>query len=193
MAALSACPELAIVGTSGVSRDEFIRGARSGPQVAIVCVGVSHVPALAFVSAARSHRPRVECLVLFEPPIEPAAVEGLIRSGARGILPESASASDLVRASRAVAAGGVVLAPGITDLVLDWASLAQQQSFAPGLESLDVEILSLLADGLSAPQVSRALSIDLRSIQASLRLSKRVLGASSQHRAVAMALSQGII
>lgn len=126
-----------------------------------------------------------------------AALLAGIRGGARGYLLKDVSLEVLAEGIRAVAAGGSMLRPAISDQVLK--GLAR---IPAGFERIDlgdpltpreVEVLRLMAGGYSNREIAQALRTADGTVKnhASSILSK--LGVRDRTRAVLLALERGLI
>jgi DNA-binding NarL/FixJ family response regulator len=120
-----------------------------------------------------------------------------IRAGARAILVKTDPPSDFIRAIRAVAVGDAMLAPPIAGLVLD--RFASQVP-APETESLamlsrlskrELEVLRLLAEGQSTPQIAAALSINETTVKSHVHHLLQKLALRDRCQAVAFAYKFG--
>jgi DNA-binding NarL/FixJ family response regulator len=105
--------------------------------------------------------PRVLILTTFD--LDDYVYEA-IRAGASGFLLKDAPAGELVHAVRVVAAGDALLAPSVTRrLIAELAQRREPVAVAPqGLDELtprELEVLRLIARGMSNAQISRELVI----------------------------------
>jgi DNA-binding NarL/FixJ family response regulator len=120
-----------------------------------------------------------------------------VRAGARGYLLKDVSLEQLTDAIRAVAAGGTVIRPAVTERVLrglehmprDFEALSPPDP----LTKRELEILRLMAGGYSNREIAEALGTAEGTIKnhASSILSK--LGVRDRTRAVLKALERGYI
>jgi DNA-binding NarL/FixJ family response regulator len=91
------------------------------------------------------------------------SVAAALRVGARGYLLKGAGQEEVLSAVRTVAAGGAVLGAGM-------ARALTGPSGGSGRAGLDLtaresEVLALLAEGLSNPEIARALGVSLKTVQ----------------------------
>lgn len=120
-----------------------------------------------------------------------------VKAGARGYLLKDVSLEVLTDAVRAVAAGGSVVRPAVTERVLRGFQRTQRDFDALNppdpLTKREVEILRLMAGGYSNKEIAEALGTAEGTIKnhASSILSK--LGVRDRTRAVLKALEQGYI
>jgi DNA-binding NarL/FixJ family response regulator len=92
------------------------------------------------------------------------SVTAALRVGARGYLLKGAGQEDVLAAVRTVAAGGAVLGAGMAG------ALTRAGPGGPGRAGLDLtaresEVLAMLAEGRSNPEIARALGVSLKTVQ----------------------------
>jgi DNA-binding NarL/FixJ family response regulator len=109
-----------------------------------------------------------------------------LRAGASGFLLKDATAEELVAAVRTLAAGDAILAPGVTRRVIEAFGSAPRpdtrlESRLSALSAREVEVLRLLAGGLSNAEIARELFVSdatakthVSNVLAKLRLRDRV-------------------
>lgn len=119
-------------------------------------------------------------------------VEGAIKAGAISYLLKDVSAEELADAIRAAAAGKPTLAPEAAQVLIQ---ATRKPARKPGFDLTDreLEVLSLMADGLNNNQISEKLfiSVSTTKFHVSSILSK--LGVASRTEAVAYALKNKIV
>ena len=113
-------------------------------------------------------------------------VKRALDAGACGALIKDTPHTKLVAAIRAVAKGKRVISPEIQQNV-------SSQSAAPELSARQLEILKLVADGLTSKAISDRLDIGPDGVNAHLRTIFSKLGASSRSEAVALALRKHLL
>jgi DNA-binding NarL/FixJ family response regulator len=109
-----------------------------------------------------------------------------LRAGASGFLLKDATAEELVAAVRTLAAGDAILAPAVTRRVIEAFGAAPRpdsrlEARSTALSSREVEVLRLLARGLSNAEIARELFVSdatakthVSNVLAKLRLRDRV-------------------
>ena len=113
-------------------------------------------------------------------------VKRALDAGASGALIKDTPHTKLVAAIRAIIKGKRVISPEIQQ------NLAEQ-SAAPELSERQLEILKLIADGLTTKSISDQLEIGPDGVNAHLRTIFSRLGASSRTEAVAIALRKHLL
>jgi DNA-binding NarL/FixJ family response regulator len=118
-----------------------------------------------------------------------------IQAGAVGYLVKDCSIDDVVAAIRLAASGESVLSPGLASSMLaDVKKSADQRSGdAPVISAREEEVLQLVADGLSLPEVAAALFISVKTVKNHLASIYSKLDARDRTQAVLRAVRMGII
>jgi DNA-binding NarL/FixJ family response regulator len=118
------------------------------------------------------------------------AILEAITAGASGYLLKAAPEAEILAGLRSVASGGTVMAPAIA------AALARgirQQQAAPRLSDREREVLALVAQGLSNPEIGRRLHVTEATVKTHLLHAFEKLGVSDRTRAVARAMELGLL
>jgi DNA-binding NarL/FixJ family response regulator len=122
-----------------------------------------------------------------------------LRAGASGFLLKDVQPAQLVDAIRVVARGEALLAPSVTRRLLDRfaASLPSGEERAPArLESLtarELEILRLLADGLSNAEIAERLFLGETTVKSHVSSILRKLRVRDRVQAVVLAYQAGLV
>jgi two-component system nitrate/nitrite response regulator NarL len=123
---------------------------------------------------------------------EPEQVYAALASGAAGFLTTDADARELCDAVTAVARGRTVLSPGLETGVAGEIRLRSRTS-GPVMTVRERETLVLIAEGMSAPEIGRALHLSTATIKTHLRHIYEKLGVSERAAAVAEAMRRGLL
>ena len=115
-----------------------------------------------------------------------------LRAGARGYLTKDADASELCDAISAVARGRTVLAPQLQAGIAGEIRLRAVHE-RPFLSDRESEILKLVADGLTAPEIGRRIHLSTATIKTHLQHLYDKLGVSERAAAVAVAMRRGLV
>lgn len=118
-----------------------------------------------------------------------------LRLGVLSLLPQSATAEELLPAVVAAAAGLVVLHPDALDSLLPLPSNGRTLPTAPiqALTPREVEVLGMLAEGLGNKAIARRLSISEHTVKFHVSSIFTKLNASSRTEAVTLGARQGLI
>ena len=119
-----------------------------------------------------------------------------IQAGAVGYLVKDCSIDDVVATVRLAASGESVLSPGLASSMLaDVKKTAPRgvNGEAPVISAREEEVLQLVADGLSLPEVAAALYISVKTVKNHLASISTKLDARDRTQAVLRAVRMGII
>lgn len=124
---------------------------------------------------------------------------GALRAGAAGHLPENATADELVAAVRVVAAGDVVVSPGLTRALID--AVRDQRAIgsnAPGnrlgtLTGRERDVLTAVASGDSNAEIADRLSIAPTTVKSHVSNILTKIGARGRVQAVVFAYESGLV
>ncbi|MDX8052207.1 response regulator transcription factor [Lentzea sp. BCCO 10_0798] len=111
-----------------------------------------------------------------------------IESGATGYLLKDAPPDDLAAAVRTAAAGRTTLAPTVADRLLNRMRMPDA-----ALTRREIEVLALVADGLSNRAIAARLHLTEGTVKSHLARSYTKLGVDSRTAAVATAIDIGLI
>ena len=124
----------------------------------------------------------------------PHFFQDAIAAGASGYLLKAAPAEELIAGVRAVAAGQTVLAPSIAVRLVTRAGAGpESERTAPRLTAREAEILSLVAEGLSNPDIAVRLVIGESTVKTHLLHVFEKLEVGDRTRAVTRAMELGLL
>jgi two-component system nitrate/nitrite response regulator NarL len=184
-------PELELVGQVANGREALEAIGAEQPDVAVIdrtLTGLSGVQVLNAVERD-GFRTRV---VLMAAQADPHEVYAALAEGAAGYLTKEADARELCDAITAVARGRTVLAAELQAGVAGEIRLRAPRD-RPVLSDRELETLTLIAEGLSAPQIGRALHLSTATVKTHLQHIYEKLGVSERAAAVAEAMRRGLL
>ena len=188
VAALSDQVDFEVVGSAGSGEEAADLAGYLMPDVVLLDLelpgisGIETIPRIALASPAT----RVLVFTAYD---TDERVIGAVQAGARGYLLKGASTEEIARAVRGVVAGEAVLSPHLA------AKLAAALRAPPGsrLTNREREVLGLIASGLAAKQIARALGISERTVKFHTASILRKLDADNRAQAVAVAAKRGLL
>jgi DNA-binding NarL/FixJ family response regulator len=188
--------DITIVGEAGDGDEALSVIAREKPDVVLLDVRMPKKNGLDVLRELKSTNtvPPIILLTTFD---DDEALLAAVRAGAKGYLLKDVSLEQLTEAIHAVAAGGTVIRPAVTERVLrglehmprDFEALSPPEP----LTKREIEIVRLMAGGYSNREIADALGTAEGTVKnhASSILSK--LGVRDRTRAVLKALELGYI
>jgi DNA-binding NarL/FixJ family response regulator len=141
--------------------------------------------------------PRVLILTTFD--LDEYVYDALC-AGASGFLLKDVTAERLFEAVRVVAAGEALLAPTVTRrLISEFARLRPHAAAAPSTDGLatltprETEVLRLVAEGLSNPEIAARLVVTEETVKTHVSRVLAKLGLRDRTQAVVMAYESGLV
>lgn len=167
--------------------------AATRPDVALVDLQLPDRPGVDVVSdlAALAEPPAI--LVLFASG-ERADVLAAVRAGASGYLTKSATRAELLAAVEETARGEAVFSPGLAALVLGELRRAGRDGATPEVEltAREIEVLRLVATGMSYRDIADSLVISHRTVQNHVQSTLRKPHLHNRVQLARYALEQGL-
>jgi two-component system nitrate/nitrite response regulator NarL len=145
--------------------------------------------AVAGIAAAEALSTKV---VIFSASVGPGAVYAAIAAGARGYLSKEASEEEIGDALAAVERGSVVLSSAAQAALADGVRSREARG-RELLTSREAEVLGLIADGRSAPEIATELNLSTATVKSHLGTLYEKLGVSDRAAAVAAAMRAGLL
>jgi DNA-binding NarL/FixJ family response regulator len=164
-ALLQGAPEIELLGdaTTGKAAIELIQ--RTMPDVAVIDISLPDISGLEIARCIAETCPAVKLLALTVHE-DRAYVQLLLQAGVRGYILKRSAAEDLVRAVRAVAAGGVFLDPEVADKALaDTARNGSSSSEKEHLSQRESEVLKMTAQGFSNKEIAARLDVSIKTVE----------------------------
>lgn len=118
-------------------------------------------------------------------------VHGVLEAGAIGYLLKNVSADELANAIRAAHAGKPTLSPEATQALIN--KVTTGEDIGADLTKRELEILTLLVEGLSNREIAERLVISISTVKFHVSSIISKLGAASRTEAVAIALQNNLV
>ncbi|MCP2329305.1 DNA-binding NarL/FixJ family response regulator [Hamadaea flava] len=187
-AVLETEPDLVIVAEAATAEAAVARASEGDVDVVLMDLqfgrGMTGAEATAAITA-QPGGPRVVIVTTYDTDADTLPA---IEAGASGYLLKDAAPEDLAAAVRTAAAGRTTLAPAVADRLLH-----RLRSPAMALTRREIEVLTLVADGLSNQAIAGRLHLTEGTVKSHLARVYAKLGVDSRTAAVATAADQGII
>ncbi|GAA5115891.1 response regulator transcription factor [Haloechinothrix salitolerans] len=187
-AVLDAEPDFEIVDEVATAEDAVARTAADGIDVVLMDLrfgdGMDGSAATATITA-RADAPQVLVLTTYD---TDADILAAVEAGAAGYLLKDAPPEELAAAVRTAAAGRSALAPAVANRLM-----ARMRSPGTTLSRRELDVLRLVADGLSNQQISAALFLSQATVKSHLVHIFAKLDVDSRTAAVAAATKRGLL
>ncbi|MFF4416709.1 response regulator [Streptosporangium sp. NPDC001559] len=192
---IETAPGIEVVGEAADGRQVLTAARQLRPDVLLMDIAM---PGLDGLSAARQlledpEPPKIIMLTTFNTDDN---LHASLRARVHGFLLKSSPAEQLIEAVRVAAAGGAVIDPAVTPRVIDSFATQSQPVPAPELATLtprELEVLRLLADGMSNPEIARDLRIGEVTVRTHVGHILRKLSLRDRIHAVVFAYEAGVV
>lgn len=188
VAVLGEEPDLDVVGEAGNGAEALALVPRLEPDVVLMDLRMPVMDGAETTARLRSMPSAPQVLVLTTYDTD-ADIVRAVEAGARGYLLKDAPTSLLTDAIRRAARGETVLAPPVAARLAD----RLRAPAAPDLTAREVEVLGLVARGMSNAQVGRQLFIGEATVKTHLLRAFAKLGVQDRTAAVTEAHRRGLI
>jgi DNA-binding NarL/FixJ family response regulator len=164
---LSTTADIEVVGTAGTADEALAIVELDPPDVVLMDLNLPGSSGVEATRRVREIAPATAILVVTMVD-DHDTVYAALAAGARGYVLKGASGQEIIAALRTVASGGSVFGAGVATRLLTPARTPPTTTLMPPGESLtarEQEVLTLLADGSSNPQIARVLGLSLKTVQ----------------------------
>jgi two-component system nitrate/nitrite response regulator NarL len=185
-------PDLELVASAADGREALARIRELVPHVAVLDL---RLPALDGVRVLEAlGRDRVPTrVVLLSALSDPELVYRAVQAGAAGYLRKEADREAILDAIAAAARGRTVIDPELQAGLFEQIRLRAREEERPVLTPRERQVLTLIADGLSAPQIAARLIVALPTVKTHQARLYEKLGVSDRAAAVAEAMRRGLL
>jgi DNA-binding NarL/FixJ family response regulator len=183
-------PDMAVVGQASTGEDIIELAESLHPDVVVMDIAMPHLDGLEATRQIVANCLDTRVLVLSAHQ-DSEHVIPLLEGGATGYLPKTVSLKELLDAIRATSRGESVLPPSVASVVVKHFTGDIDQEGKISLTAREMEVLKLVADGLTNDQIAQSLHLSTRTIEAHLTHIYNKLDVSSRTEAALLAVRQG--
>ena len=191
--------DITVIATAANGEEAVQQSLEHRPDIVLMDIRMPVLDGIAatrqICAAAGDAGPRVLVLTTFD--LDEYVYDAL-QAGASGFLLKDAPPETLFEAARVVAAGDALLAPAVTRrLIAEFARLRPPQRTRPddlnALTRREIEILSLVAAGLSNHEIAHRLVLSNETVKTHVSHVLRKLGLRDRAQAVVAAYETGLV
>ena len=196
---LEAEPDIRVVGEAADGRSAVDTVRRTRPDVALMDIRMPELDGLKAAERILSDRDLATAVLMLTTFDRDEYIYDALRIGASGFLLKDAPADRLLDAVRVAAAGDALLAPSVTRRLIE--QFARAAPPPPGtvpdaldeLTGRELEVLRLLARGLSNAEIAAELVLGENTIKTHVANVLRKLGLRDRVQAVVLAFESGLV
>ena len=185
---LEAEPDLTVVGEAGSGEEAVVQARALEPDVILMDLRMRDLDGVGATERILADDRRVKVVVLTTYETD-ADILRAVEAGASGYLLKDASRADLANAIRAANRGDTVLAPSVAGRLVNRVRRPATQS----LSVREVEVLALVAKGLTNADIGRKVHISEATVKTHLLRTFGKLDVSDRTAAVTTAMSLGLL
>jgi DNA-binding NarL/FixJ family response regulator len=166
-ALLRSTEELEVVGEAADGEETIALATELQPDVIVMDLRMPRIGGIEATRQISRRSPHISILVLsmFE---DDDSLFAALQAGARGYLLKGALKTEILRAIRAVASGDAIFGPGIAKRLISYFSTPRARIPAEGFPELTArerEILGLIAQHLTNPEIARRLQLSPKTVR----------------------------
>ena len=183
-------PSIEVVAEAGDIRSALEAVEQHRPDVLVLDLHMPGAPSLPAIPPLRARCPETRVVVLTAQRDPSFAAEAL-RLGASGYVPKEAAESQLLEAIEVAAEGGTYLEPQLGARLA--ANVAATGRAAAELSEREIEVLRLIARGLTNREMAERLYLSVRTVESHRARIQRKLGHSRRSDLVEYAQERGLV
>lgn len=186
-------PDFKIVGEASNGREAIEKARELSPDVMLMDLRMPEVDGVEAITRIKAEKPDIKFIILTTYSDDEYIFRG-IAAGARAYLLKDAPRDELFKAIRAVSRGESLIQPVVASRLLD--KLAELSRKSPSVDTLsdrEIEVLNLMAKGVSNKDIADRLSITQSTVKTHITSIFQKLDVTTRTEAVTTALKRGII
>jgi DNA-binding NarL/FixJ family response regulator len=194
---LGLLPGIEVVGAAGDGEEAVELVAELSPDVVLMDLRMPRCDGVEATRRIRAEYPETQVVVLTTFGDDESLFPAL-KAGARGYLTKDAGGDEIVRAVQSVLSGDAGLSPSVQRRLLERLSDPEPPQPLPaeppdGLTAREVEVLALIAEGLSNQEIARELHVSTATVKTHINNLFAKTGIKDRAQAVRYAYAKGLV
>jgi DNA-binding NarL/FixJ family response regulator len=195
---LGLLPGIEVVGAAGDGEEAVELVAELAPDVVLMDLRMPRCDGVEATRRIRTEYPGTQVVVLTTFADDESLFPAL-KAGARGYLTKDAGGDEIVRAVQSVLSGDAGLSPSIQRRLLERLSHPEPPQPLPageapdGLTAREVEVLALIAEGLTNQEIARELHVSTATVKTHINNLFAKTGIKDRAQAVRYAYAKGLV
>jgi DNA-binding NarL/FixJ family response regulator len=186
---LGLLPDIDVLGAASDGEEAVALVERLRPDVVLMDLRMPRCDGVTATRRLREQGSATHVIVLTTYADDRSVVEAL-RAGARGFLTKDAGAEEIARAIAAVVRGDAAIDPAVQHHLVD--AVTAPPEFPDGLTPREVEVLTLIAQGLSNAEIATRLFVSEATVKSHINHIFAKTGVRDRAQAVSYAYKQGL-
>lgn len=162
------------------------------PDVAVIDVRMPRLDGSDVLVALREEGLRTN-VVFLSAFLDSKTVYDAVAAGANAYLSKEAETDEIVTAILAAARGETILGPEVQTGLAEQIRFREENESRPRLSEREHEVLGLIAEGLSAPEIGERIHLSTATVKTHLQHLYEKLGVSERAAAVAEGMRRGLV
>ena len=192
VAMLSTQPDFRVVGQASTGSEVIANIEIAQPDVVLLDLEMPELDGVEALRQVTSDYPDVRILV-FTAFDDDERIVSAVQAGAQGYLLKGSPRDEVFDAIRVISQGGSLLQPVVASKLMRHVSSEAQQADWSRLTGRELEVLELLAEGMTNKEIAVELVITVRTVKFHVSSILRKLEAGNRTEAVRTAAERGII
>jgi len=185
-------PDLELVAEAADGRAALDKIRELKPDVAVIDVRMPQLDGSDVLVALREEGLPTN-VVFLSAFLDPKTVYDAVAAGANAYLSKEAETDEIVTAILAASRGETILGPEVQTGLAEQIRFREESEARPRLSDREHEVLKLIAEGLSAPEIGERIHLSTATVKTHLQHLYEKLGVSERAAAVAEGMRRGLV
>jgi two-component system, NarL family, nitrate/nitrite response regulator NarL len=189
---IAEAPELELVAEASDGSAALDKVRELTPDVAVIDVRMPKLDGSDVLATLRKEGLGTN-VVFLSAFLDSKTVYEAVAAGANAYLSKEADSAEIITAIRAAARGETILGPEVQTGLAEQIRFREENEARPRLSEREHEVLRLIAQGLSAPEIGAQIHLSTATVKTHLQHLYEKLGVSERAAAVAEGMRRGLV